>query len=80
MEQELIEIAGDILEHPRFLELKESRHHGKKNNLYDHCVRTARCALRGFHGFDLSRHDTEPVVRAALRHASVGSNARDHSR
>ena len=57
MEQELIEIAGDILEHPRFLELKESRHHGKKNNLYDHCVRTARCALSAT---DLTFRGTTP--------------------
>lgn len=79
MEQELVEIAGDILEHPRFLELKESRHHGKNNNLYDHCLRTARCALRVCHSFDLSQSDTEQIVRAALLHDFFEYNWRDDS-
>ncbi|MGN1031200.1 MAG: HD domain-containing protein [Butyricicoccaceae bacterium] len=79
MEQELFEIAGDILEHPRFLELRHSRHHGKNNNLYDHCIRTARCALRLCHSFELSKHDTEMIVRAALLHDFFEYNWRDDS-
>ena len=44
MESEIQRLGGDILKHPRYLQLLQFQHHGAENSVYDHSVAVAQAA------------------------------------
>lgn len=72
MDSEFHQITRDILEHPRFLQLREFVHHGEQNSVYDHSVAVAEMAYRLARKMRLSEDETASVVRAALLHDFFG--------
>lgn len=75
--KEFLEITQDILKHPRFLETKNTVHHGPGNSLYEHSVSTAYFAFRVAKWFRFSKEDTISTTRAALLHDFFGYDWRD---
>ncbi len=65
---EIEQLAGDILSHPRFQQLRMLAHHGPQNSVYDHSVAVARAAYALSRRMRLSEEETVSVVRAALLH------------
>ncbi|MDO4270812.1 MAG: HD domain-containing protein [Eubacteriales bacterium] len=72
MESEIHQLAGDILEHPRFQQLRRFQHHGVDNSVYDHSVSVAESAYGIARRMRLSEDETASVVRAALLHDFFG--------
>lgn len=72
MDNEIQQLAGDILNHPRFLQLREFQHHGAENSVYDHSVAVTRMAYAIARRMRLSEDETASVVRAALLHDFFG--------
>ncbi len=72
MDSEIQQIAGDILEHPRFQQLRTFHHHGLDNSVYDHSVAVAKAAYQIARRMRLSEDETASVVRAALLHDFFG--------
>ena len=72
MDSEIQQIAGDILEHPRFQQLRTFHHHGLDNSVYDHSVAVAKAAYQIACRMRLSEDETASVVRAALLHDFFG--------
>ena len=44
MESEIQRLGGDILKHPRYLQLLQFQHHGAENSVYDHSIAVAQAA------------------------------------
>ena len=44
LDSEIQQLAGDILNHPRFQQLRDFQHHGESNSVYDHSVAVAEAA------------------------------------
>lgn len=72
MDSEIQQLAGDILEHPRFQQLRSFQHHGEGNSVYDHSVAVAEAAYAIARRMRLSGDETASVVRAALLHDFFG--------
>lgn len=72
MDSEIQRLAGDILKHPRFLQLLQLQHHGAENSVYDHSVAVAQAAYAIARRMRLSGDETASVVRAALLHDFFG--------
>ena len=55
MDSEIQRLAGDILKHPRFLQLLQLQHHGAENSVYDQmCIRDSSYYENGEHNMTLS--------------------------
>lgn len=65
-------MTEDILNHPLFLALRETSHHGGENSLYAHSVDTAKCACRLARAFHMPEERVRAVTRAALLHDFFG--------
>ena len=72
MDSELQQLAGDIVSHPQFQQLRTLQHHGAGNTVYDHSVAVARAAYAIARRMRLSGDETASVVRAALLHDFFG--------
>ncbi len=72
MDSEIQRLAGEILEHPKFQQLRTFEHHGPDNTVYDHSVAVAQAAYRIARRMRLSEDETASVVRAALLHDFFG--------
>lgn len=72
MGSELEQLAGDILSHPKFQQLRGFVHHGAENSVYDHSVSVAEAAYSIARRMRLSADETASVVRAALLHDFFG--------
>lgn len=66
--KEFLAIIKDIVEHPRFEEMKNIQHHGKYNNTYIHSYKTALFAYKSAKFFGFSKQDIVSTTRAALLH------------
>ena len=65
MESEIQRLGGDILKHPRYLQLLQFQHHGAENSVYDHSVAVAQAAYAIARRMRLSGDETASVIRAA---------------
>ncbi|WP_283674377.1 HD domain-containing protein [Butyricicoccus sp. Marseille-Q5471] len=72
MDSEFHRMARDIMEHPRFQQLRGFIHHGADNSVYDHSVAVAESAYAIARKMRLSEGETQSVVRAALLHDFFG--------
>lgn len=72
MGSEIEQLAGDILSHPLFQQLRSFVHHGPENSVYDHSVAVAEAACSIARRMRLSGDETASVVRAALLHDFFG--------
>lgn len=72
MDSEIQQLAGHILEHPRFQQLRLFEHHGPGNSVYDHSVAVAEAACAIARRMRLSGDETASVIRAALLHDFFG--------
>ena len=72
MESEIQRLGGDILKHPRYLQLLQFQHHGAENSVYDHSVAVAQAAYAIARRMRLSGDETASVIRAALLHDFFG--------
>lgn len=72
MESEIHRMARNIVEHPRYQQLREFQHHGEANSVYDHSLAVAECAYGIAQKMRLSEDETASVVRAALLHDFFG--------
>ena len=77
LDSEIQQLAGDILEHPRFQQLRSFQHHGEGNSVYDHSVAVAEAAYAIARRMRLSGDETASVIRAALLHDFFGYDWRD---
>ena len=65
---DFLNIVNDILENPKFKELKKIKHHGDCNTIYQHSIKTAYFAYKFCKICDLSRKDTIEITRATILH------------
>ena len=72
MGSEIQQLAGEIVSHPQFQQLRGYRHHGEGNSVYDHSIAVAQAAYAIARRMRLSGSDTASVVRAALLHDFFG--------
>ncbi len=72
MGNEAEQYAGEILRHPRFLQLQTFVHHGEINSVYDHSLAVAEAAYKLARWMRLSEDETASVIRAALLHDFFG--------
>lgn len=77
LDSEIQQLAGDILNHPRFQQLRDFQHHGESNSVYDHSVAVAEAAYAIARRMRLSGDETASVIRAALLHDFFGYDWRD---
>ena len=72
MDSEIQQLAGDIVRHPQFQQLRGFQHHGEGNSVYDHSIAVAEAAYAIARRMRLSGDETASVVRAALLHDFFG--------
>ena len=72
MDSDFQQITRDILTHPRFQQLREFKHHGEGNSVYDHSLAVAESAYAIALRMRLSEDETASIVRAALLHDFFG--------
>lgn len=77
LDSEIQQLAGDILNHPRFQQLRDFQHHGESNSVYDHSVAVAEAAYAIARRMRLSGDETASAIRAALLHDFFGYDWRD---
>ena len=77
MDSEIQQLAGDILNHPKFQQLRGFQHHGADNSVYDHSVAVAGAAYAIARRMRLSGDETASVLRAALLHDFFGYDWHD---
>ena len=80
MDSELQQLAGDIVSHPQFQQLRTLQHHGAGNTVYDHSVAVARAAYAIARRMRLSGDETASVVRAAFGYDWHGERFRRYLR
>ena len=62
MDSEIQQLAGDILNHPKFQQLRGFQHHGADNSVYDHSVAVAGAAYAIARWMRLSGDETASVL------------------
>lgn len=66
--KDFLNIVLDILENPKFQELKVLKHHGSSNTVYEHSIRTAYFAFKFCKEINLKKEDIISTTRATLLH------------
>ena len=72
LDSEFHRLTREILEHPRFQQLRSFQHHGADNSVYDHSLAVAESAYAIARTMRLSEDETASVTRAALLHDFFG--------
>jgi uncharacterized protein len=73
---DFLNIVNDILENPKFEELKYIKHHGDCNTVYQHSIKTAYFAYRFSLACGLKREEIISTTRTTLLHDFYDANWR----